>query len=78
MRRVIALSLFFVMLFVAGYAYASPYQSCECSPVASQSVACPNPEIVTLTTSRPVFSNPHSGWLNVPVEETFLRCPAHL
>ncbi len=80
MRLIIALGLLFVILSVAGYVFASPSQSCECPAMAAQSVAlaCPNAQIVTATTTQLIFSNPHSGWVAVPVEEKFLRCPAQL
>jgi len=64
MRLIIAISLLFVTLLVAGYSHASP-----------AATECPNPETVTLTTYRPVFSNPHTGWYNMPVQENILYCP---
>jgi len=70
MRLIIAISLLFVVLFVAGFAYAAPSQSCNCPNGADR--------WVTSTTSQRIFLNPHTGWITVPVEEAILRCPAQL
>ncbi len=67
MRLIFAFSMLFAILFMASFAHAAIYQSIE-GP-------CANPEIVTITTSQHIFLNPHQGFIDVPQQQQFLRCP---
>ena len=70
MRLIFAFNLLFAILFMASFAHAAICQSID-SP-------CANPEIVTFTTSQHIFLNPHQGFLDVPQQQQFLRCPVSL
>jgi len=80
MRPIVAIGLLVIILFVAGFAHASPGKSELAGAVIEPSPAmgCSNPEIVTIISPRAVFINPHLGWSTVPEERTILRCPLDL
>ncbi len=68
MKKIIIATLFFALLLFSVTAYAaSPI--CTCGQ--SQRVA-------SLATYQPVFTNPHSGWVIMPVETRLVRCSARL
>jgi hypothetical protein len=75
MRLIIAISLFLILLSVGGYAFAAPCQSCGGrATVQAVAAPCSDPEVATFSTYRYTYTNPHSGWQYLPVEETLLRC----
>lgn len=72
MRLIIAMSLLFVLLLFSGFAYAAP----GLGPAASNRMCtcC----LQQMTTFQPVFTNPHAGWVTMPVETQPICCSSQL
>jgi hypothetical protein len=69
MKLILVASVLFVFLF-SSLAFASPFQG----PVAfNHSCGC----CQTAVNER-VFTNPHAGWVDMPVESQALRCTSGL
>ncbi|MFZ0929068.1 MAG: hypothetical protein WAN11_10735 [Syntrophobacteraceae bacterium] len=69
MKSIITISLFVIMLFVSGLAFAAVDQQCASCKVCSQ-----NPQITTNIAMHRVFAGPKVGWINIPAAETTLLC----
>jgi hypothetical protein len=76
MKKIFAVSLFLAFLFFSGLASASPYGS----PAASNPMCscCQHPQTVSCITDQLVFTNPHSGWVTMPVNTQYVRCSERL
>ncbi len=73
MRLIFAVSLLFVLLFTSAFSFAAGTQS----PVVPDQLAkvdCPNPEVITETTTVTFFGGPKIGWQKVPVEREKVIC----
>ena len=66
MKLIIALSLFFTLLFFSGFARASNFQ---CRAALNQVCACHS--VVTYERS---YTNPHTVWVTTPVWSQCIRC----
>ena len=73
MRLIFTVCLLAAILFVSAFSHAAPGSTL----VADQSakLTCPNPQIVTETTTHTIFAGPKLGWQKVPVEIEKIICP---
>ncbi len=70
MKTIIMTSLFCALLFFSGFAWASPYQSSAASNLTD--------DCSPITTYQRIFTNPHTGWVTIPVEIQPGRCSSRL
>lgn len=66
MKKIIATSLFLALFLFSGFAYASSLSKPCC--IEPSGACCP------INSYQRVFTNPHTGWVTVPVENQFIRC----
>jgi|GEM_PF-6483334 len=73
MRLIFTMSLLFVLLFTSAFSYAAGSQSPAVADEFAK-VSCPNPEVITETTTISFFGGPKLGWQKVPVEREKVIC----
>ena len=73
MRLTFTMSLLFVLLFTSAFSFAAVTQS-PIVPDQLAKVDCPNPEVITETTTVTFFGGPKLGWQKVPVEREKVVC----
>jgi len=73
MRPIFAMSLLFVLLFTSAFSYAATIQSPALGDQLAK-VSCPNPEVITETTTTTFFAGPKLGWQKVAVEREKIIC----
>jgi len=75
----IAAGLFFLLLFMSGFAYAAANQCDQSSVIVCQpdGVICQHAPAFITTTYLTIFAGPEVGWLNLPVDmQTRHCCPS--
>ncbi len=70
MKLIIALSLFFTLLFFSGFAQASPFH-CPATP----NLVCTCHSVITY---ERYYTNPHSVWVTMPEWSQCVGCSARL
>ena len=73
MKLIFTMSLLFVLLFTSAFSFAAGIQS-PGVPDQLGKADCPNPEVITETTTVTFFGGPKLGWQKVPVEREKVIC----